>query len=648
MPAGVSRASGLPAGGSAGQIPVKQSSTDGDVAWGIVESDPINSPVEYLGTFEPLIGGALCPDRAIVGDGIYPDSATRNATSVTYATRHDIYKDASKVRLSWMNITHDGDSEALVGTSSITLETCTVRASVRVNGTGTFHRLYTAAGADSVAIPVGQMGGLEAEFDVAAGDYLIVYTYVSTPTRGKWPASWGMGFNQTNGQGWVEGVDATADAVGIQSASPGRGGIPYPFAPSLIQGIDPRGRGQSVAVVGDSISSTADTTGSLTFSIRAFQATQVPYVRLAMSGDSFKNVVNGAWDMRASFVAGITSDVICALGANDIGEAVTLATLQSRAIFTWQKFRDGGAQRIYQTTITPRETFPGTATVRAQFNDWVRAGAPMLNGVATTDGADGAIYAGFGVHPLTDFIEIASLLETFENSGVYHADYYGDGVHPNNAAQSGPMMDAVAARYRDFDGAEIVTEVVVPQKHGLNKSYAPRFTSRTSGTTGLTATAGEGFAIEVDETFTIDALIFTILGAASGGTIRLGVYSNHTSGDARDRLAYTTSDIDATSVTVHTKTLNTPLELQAGYRYHLLAFLAGSPVSGPTVLRGTGECIEAPGYEWSWTTGQVAGIRYIVDTPWGAILDAPNPPLRVGSPATGITNVPLIGYRVQA
>jgi hypothetical protein len=108
------------------------------------------------------------------------------------------------------------------------------------------------------------------------------------------------------------------------------------------------------------------------------------------------------------------TDLIHEFGHNDLYPGSdSLATLQAEEISSW-KFCGTKVGRVWQTTLTPKTTstdsFATTAnqtisksgqnTVRTDFNDWLRDGAPMSGNSAAAVGTSGAaryaIYSGAG------------------------------------------------------------------------------------------------------------------------------------------------------------------------------------------------------------------------------------------------------------
>lgn len=204
---------------------------------------------------------------------------------------------------------------------------------------------------------------------------------------------------------------------------------------------------RAVGLVGDSITQGAnhDTDAYKGPFALALDTQKVPYVKIAKGGETAQAFASLAVSSRRlALIAGCT-DAICQYGTNDLTTR-SLALFQADLITIWQRLIRTGV-RVRQTTITPRTTStdsfatPGGQTpvagftvggVRQQFNDWLRDGAPMLNGaaVATGSSAAGTLRAGATGHPLVGFIDVADAVESARNSGVWKASYTNDGIHP--------------------------------------------------------------------------------------------------------------------------------------------------------------------------------------------------------------------------
>jgi len=174
-------------------------------------------------------------------------------------------------------------------------------------------------------------------------------------------------------------------------------------------------------------------------------------------------VVSGSmWRRLQASTEGVT-DAIDALGQNDVANATpfTLAQIQASKIAIWLELQRRNI-RVWPTTITPKSTTSnawinqigiapdvrqGPGGTRVLLNDWIRDGAPMVNGAAVATGTVDALRSGDDGHPCAGYFEIADLVEVnastgaFErNTGVWKLSYLatsdGLGVHPNTTGST--------------------------------------------------------------------------------------------------------------------------------------------------------------------------------------------------------------------
>ncbi len=141
----------------------------------------------------------------------------------------------------------------------------------------------------------------------------------------------------------------------------------------------------------------------------------------------------------STYQVGVTH-VICEYGINDqrpdLGR--TLAQLQADWLSIWGSFL---TRKVYQTTMPPycesgSNTVSTTNGVRTAANDWLRDGAPISGGVAVAVGTAGATRAGQAGHPLTGYFEVADVVESSRNSGLWKTPtpaYTTDFIHETQA-----------------------------------------------------------------------------------------------------------------------------------------------------------------------------------------------------------------------
>ncbi len=208
---------------------------------------------------------------------------------------------------------------------------------------------------------------------------------------------------------------------------------------------------KAVGFSGDSIVSLVESP----WTIRLADKAHIAWSHATTGGDSIlyqdqRRVV--CWPLGLS---GFTH-YISAFGANDIGRSDS--TLEKYVEhWTWAKHQ---GVKVYQATILPiasstdrfttleGQTPRDTNATRIKWNDWLRDGAPLIDGkpaFGTTD--PGAVRAGQPGHPLDGIIEIADAVESSRNSGKWRVDHGpigGDGLHPSPKAHEF-IADAIPA-----------------------------------------------------------------------------------------------------------------------------------------------------------------------------------------------------------
>lgn len=340
--------------------------------------------------------------------------------------------DCTDVQFVFANSADDSETDLTAGRYPVT-----VAASVE-QGAGFYPLQF--GGPYSVLIPNGASVICDpVSLLYKAADTLPVRTYASTSVLGQ---PWAL-----NRTAWSEsgsGIDSGATdktRSGTITASTG-----YCLGPALLLGRT-HTPVKSVIAIGDSITSHPNSGADFSW-FETAMGTAIPAMNFAVSGFSCASWLSQKW--RRTAWMRYATDVICALGANDLGVAVALASVQPNFIALWRMIAQAGP-RVYQTTITPRATSSDSfATLANQtaanvavpsFNDWVRDGAPLtvsgssLTAAATSATGATVIRAGAIGHPLAGYIENADVVESARNSGKWKVDgtankYTSDGLHP--------------------------------------------------------------------------------------------------------------------------------------------------------------------------------------------------------------------------
>jgi hypothetical protein len=169
----------------------------------------------------------------------------------------------------------------------------------------------------------------------------------------------------------------------------------------------------------------------------------------------------GAWfatdhPYRGRFIAGCDY-AIETYGGKDLDDSDTLAGIQASRLTIWQLCQQRGLG-VYADTIPPYTSSTdgwtttanqthawssGQEGVRVQMNQWLRAGAPIINGVAATPGTVNALIAGDAGHPLKGVIDDAARVETqvYEygqgtDSGIWRVGFGGAAFTTNGFAMN--------------------------------------------------------------------------------------------------------------------------------------------------------------------------------------------------------------------
>jgi hypothetical protein len=215
------------------------------------------------------------------------------------------------------------------------------------------------------------------------------------------------------------------------------------FRPNAIIGYQKFGENRSVCILGDSIFAgqgdivNTDTTSGRGF-VRRILNGSIPCTQIAQGGEKVADWLywypgRGA-PVRAKWLPW-SKYIITDLGSNDINVGTNTTKLQADMITLWTRCSKIGAI-VSATTILPRTTttdaFTTTGnqtiqtlnswnTIFPAINTWLRAGAPITNGVASAAGDAGAIFAGGVGHPLTAIYDTAAQVESSLGSGVWKA-----------------------------------------------------------------------------------------------------------------------------------------------------------------------------------------------------------------------------------
>lgn len=347
-------------------------------------------------------------------------------TSTTYRTIHNVLVSACEFRLIYANY-YNG---ATLGPNTITVKASMDPVQNGTIGASSAGTAYPVSfnGARSVVIDPGCYAISDPiPLNAVAGQNLYVRTYVSVASAGqKWPLS--MFTNASS----LEGASAAnTDATPSNSACSTSQGPAY--SPVAIVGIPISGiRPKTWGGLGDSIMAAAGDNRATDygFFVQACISASAGYFNGALPGDRAASFITSTTRNAQLFAC---THALDEYGTNDIFTAgATLAQLQGYKITIWQWLAARGIV-TKATTLVPsttsadgwstvaNQTVKTGETVRVGINDWIRDGAPILNGVAVATGsnAPGTLRAGQSGHPLAGYFEIADVVESARNSGKW-------------------------------------------------------------------------------------------------------------------------------------------------------------------------------------------------------------------------------------
>lgn len=344
--------------------------------------------------------------------------ATRNCTynqglsdgtqqTVTYTIRHRALKNATDVSLVFGNFHANlGD---IKGPNNIT-----VKASIEVGGV---RYPVSFDGDDSIVIKPGKVAETDKlPIEILEGAYFYSLTCVSVATLGeKWPL--GITTTPANGEGKTIG-DITVTGTPTTS-------FEFAYSPVAVRGmVKPS---SNVLIVGDSIASgQGDSPNNLGYIVRALTAEGINHQVVSKGGEKAENFKGKGRIIRMSTISGQTHAIVEYI-VNDIMTGRSVAALKADLLDIWTALAMRGL-KLYQTTCTPTTT--STDAFVTTGNQAISNAANEARRKEMND------YIRTCPHPLTDFIDVADIVETSRNSGIWKAGITSDGIHPNVAGHA--------------------------------------------------------------------------------------------------------------------------------------------------------------------------------------------------------------------
>jgi len=376
--------------------------------------------VQAVATRSGMIGGTG-PGATSFTDG--------TATSATYRVMHQVRADASAQDLVVRYANYR--AELLFNSTSGEVDgpnPITIKAAIEYRGKVYPLRFY---GQRSITIAPGCHVDSDAlGVDLIAGETFYERVYVSVAAGQKWPVGFDRNAIVDDQCNINNGGADVVDALGTFTSS----GSIRMFGAIGLWGTTSVLGSSSALIVGDSITAgVGDTNGmnGCNGYVKRAIGNSIGWIEHTRSGYQLRFWDDQYAGVQGGHVRGITlsrgaNSVIFALGTNDVhANAWNQGLAQAQEFYTraWKQLRNRGL-KVFQTTITPQSTTTDgwvttanqTASpyngIRSQINDWIRT---------TPDG-------------LAGYFEIADVVETARNSGIWRAGDTTDGTHPILAA----------------------------------------------------------------------------------------------------------------------------------------------------------------------------------------------------------------------
>ena len=377
------------------------------------------------------------------------------STAVCYQVQMTQRIGGRSLRLFYTNYTNSGTNNAELALTA----TLTVKVGILLSvNAGAAPLPVTWGGAASIVIkPGGTALSDVLEIDLPQGTVYWVVTYVSA-SAAPFPFTGYVINGVARNEGAYNQGDYSAAPNGIPNSNFVAGSVGV-YGPAVVFGVPFKGaRSARVALVGDDIMRGQSPTNDFYGYNIVPPLSQTSCVNIASSYEYAANFGNPLGHRyRISLVDGCTS-WFSSFGTTEsrlpttlTNAATTVATMAASVISCWNVMVNRLGVSGVQSTLTPYSTssdsYATTAnqtignatgnTARVGFNNWLRNGAPMLNGAYAVAGssANGTLRAGATGHPLVAYFEVAHVVESARDSGLFKAPgYTPDGYSLNPSA----------------------------------------------------------------------------------------------------------------------------------------------------------------------------------------------------------------------
>lgn len=354
--------------------------------------------------------------------GAFTNLSNGTDTSATYRRSHTTTAGSTDYRFAYANYYN------LSGVETDGLNDITVKASVELASGVLFPIRFQ--GQRSVTIKPGAMVWSDpVSLRIAKGTLFYSRTYVSVTSGQKWPlgmTEW-HGLGDYNNRAVAQSTSVGADMTDTGTFSTNTDEAMY--GPVAIWGATTSSPSPIIGIVSDSIG-----VGYLDYGtndgwiVRALNG-KYRFQHVGMSSGKIDDWSTPAKNYRRSPLLSPCTDIIVALGTNNIGGS--LATNQPLMQTVFADFARTG-RRVWVPTVPPyttstdsfvttaNQTVTANEANRVAMNNWIRTKPANVYGV----------------------IEVADVLETSRNSGIWKADGTAgnklttDGIHPNAAGSA--------------------------------------------------------------------------------------------------------------------------------------------------------------------------------------------------------------------
>ncbi|MDB5160467.1 MAG: hydrolase family protein [Candidatus Saccharibacteria bacterium] len=337
--------------------------------------------------------------------------------------------------------------EESIGANALTIA-CSIEAT---DSNGTNRTAYTFGGNHTVVL---QPGGVivpdraitvpqtTTNYATGAGSGTVsgvwLYVYVVVASGQAIPLNVGLGLSNSE----IDGLSSTGGAdytlPGSGSAVSGNNANGWTFGPVALLGTAKDVR--MFGAIGDSLlQGHGDTPDYIGYMNRASISSGIPVLNVAVSGERAFDFAKAQLRARRTAELNGVTDLFIDLGVNDLATGRTIAQLKAdlTIIFNWAT---NLGIRVHALTITPETS--STDSWATTVNQAAIISAANLSSINTwLRGLPAGIYACY---------DIATLVSTSQDSGIWKAGYTADGIHPNASTHQTILAPALATYVSNY------------------------------------------------------------------------------------------------------------------------------------------------------------------------------------------------------